>query len=214
MTRASRRYCRSCGAEAPDAGRFCSSCGSSLSVTTPYPAPDHVRYGRQPTDGAVPRAIAERDDAVARGGPGVVTPTVAGSVRMGFGIALGMLLFALVVTLFTVVVVAVVAGWVTWPLAQSGRTFSGTGPADSAALVLEGHQVFEWTASPTTPSACGLWIAVRSQADPGIDIEIARARIEASPIPSGRRALDLAGRSDYFIHVETDCRWSMRLTRE
>ena len=132
---------------------------------------------------------------------------------MGFGIACGMLLFGLVVSAIVLGVLALASGLITWPFAQPGQRFEGVGPADSAALVLEGEYELEWTASPTTPSACGFSASIRSQSDGALNVELAQARVEASPTPVGHRTIELPAKPDYYLHVESDCRWSMRLTR-
>jgi hypothetical protein len=213
VTRNPSRYCRSCGAQVPPTGKFCPSCGSSFNLKAPYPAPDRDARDVDPRDPSPPRQAVAWREPDSRPVQGVVTPTVGGSVRMGFGIACGMLLFGLVVAAIVLVVIAMAGGLITWPFAQPGQRFEGVGPADSTLLALEGEYVMGWTATPTTPSACGFSAAIRSQSDSTLNVELAHARVEASPTPTGHRTIDLPPKPDYYLHVESDCRWSMRLAR-
>src|SRR5215207_8610771 len=116
MSRDVPRFCRSCGVEVPPTGRFCASCGSSLSLTTPYSAPD---VQRQPV-------AAEQFSSMPSP---AASPTVGGSVRLGFGIAIGMALFALLIVLVLALALLLGTQQLTWPFAEKGQVFAGTGPA-------------------------------------------------------------------------------------
>ena len=142
--------------------------------------------------------------------PTVVTPTVAGSVRMGFGIALGMLLLGLLVAI-VVCRLGVDSGAITWPFADRARRFEGRGPAESTPITLEGAIAIEWSASPTSPVACLFPPSLRMQNDPAYVVEIANTHVDqglGSGIP---RELSLQRRSDYYLRVELDCDWAIRV---
>ena len=190
------RYCRICGAPAPVDGRFCASCGASLNLKTPYPQPPIVTSGVP-----VPSRGAQ---------PAVITPSVGGSVRMGFGIALGMLLFAGA----ALVVVAIVAGLatqtITWPFAQSGLRYEGVGPSDSVSVALAGTYAVAWTVTPTSPNVCFLRVSLRSPTDPAVGVELTNAYIDASGPPvSGTGSFEVVA-AQYVVHTESPCRWSIR----
>ncbi len=213
MSRSAPRYCRSCGALAPDSGRFCPSCGSSLSLTTPYPAPDGVRHDREPRDGAHAREPIPYGSATPASQP-VVTPTLGGSVRMGFGIALGMLLFSMVVVALVGLMIGVSAGLITWPFGESAQKFEGRGPANSAPIQLDGPVTIEWTASPSSPVGCQFGASLLAQNDAGFSIQLASTMIDQAQSSGIPRALALAPRPDYFLRVEPDCSWAIRVIRK
>jgi len=142
----------------------------------------------------------------------VITPSVGGSVRMGFGIALGMVLFFAVVLVVVAIAIGLAMSTITWPFAQQGQRFEGVGPNDSAPVALEGEYLVEWTATPTSPSACNLRTSLLSQLNPGTEIALLNSPIEAAPEPiTGRLTLSVAA-APYTIHVESGCRWSLRFT--
>lgn len=207
MSRTTPRYCRSCGAVAPVNGRFCAHCGASLSMTTPYPAPE----SRPPTNpGEPPRYWADRAQ---RPEPtGVVEPSVGGSVRMGFGIALGMLLFAVVVGLIGIAVLAMVSGALTWPFATPAQRFEGTGPATSAAFQLDGPYRVEWSASPLSPTACRLDTRLLST-DANVDYQVLSSFIEPGPPDRTGAAEVNAPAGTYTLAVESDCTWTIRFVK-
>ncbi len=214
MSRPARRYCRSCGAEAPDEGRFCPSCGSSLSITSPYPAPDGTRHDRAPIDGALPRAPMLAGDERASRSVAVLTPTLAGSVRLGFGFALGMTLFSVLVATLVMVAVAVGTTGLTWPFAEKAQRFDGRGSLESAPILLEGPIRIEWTATPTSPSACRLGARFRATQDAGVNIEIVSTLVERQAASAAPLRFSLARRADYVLSVESDCEWGFRLVNE
>jgi hypothetical protein len=130
---------------------------------------------------------------------------------MGFGIALGMLLFSAVLLGIVVFAIGFANGQITWPFADPAQKFEGTGPADSVPLRLEGSVAVEWTASPANPVACRFGASLLAQGDPMFAERIASTlvdRTESSGVP---RALVLVRRSDYYLHVESDCSWAVRL---
>lgn len=196
------RYCRTCGALAPERGRFCASCGASLNLMSPFPRPpadDRPASAGPPADLIAPAAV--------------VIPSVSGSVRMGFGIALGMLLFFGLVLVAVWVAVGLATSTLTWPFGPQGQQFEGVGPKDSVPIALDGTYRVQWTATPLSPSACTLQASLRSKADAGVDVQLASAISNPSLSPvTGNRTITLAG-TDYFLHVESDCSWSIRLVR-
>lgn len=201
MRRKPNRYCRTCGALAPEQGRFCASCGASLNLTTPFP--------RAPLDDrALPAGLSSPMAPAST----VITPSVSGSVRMGFGIALGMVLFFALVLVVLVIAVGLATSTITWPFAQQGQRFEGVGPSDSAPLALEGAYVVEWTATPTSPSACNLRASLLSQRNPGAEIYLANSPIEAAREPIAGRVTITVAAAPYTIHVESGCSWSLRFT--
>jgi hypothetical protein len=210
MNRSVPRYCRSCGAAAPEPGRFCPSCGSTLSLTTPYPVPEGVPVSRHSLEGERQRDSLPHASITPTIRP-VVTPTLGGSVRMGFGIALGMLLFSVVLVGIVLFGIAMATGLVTWPFADSAQKFEGRGPADSMPMKLGGAVSIEWTASPTMPVACRFGASLLAQNDAGFSTEIASTMIDRTQASGIPRELELAPRSDYFLHVESDCSWTIRV---
>lgn len=212
MSRSTPRFCRSCGAVAPTGGRFCPVCGSSLNLSSPYPSPEALRRERDSQSGGVQGSdvpfVAAAPTLLAAP---VVTPTVGGSVRMGFGIALGMLLFTITMAVVVGVAVAITTGLVRWPFAEEGQRFAGRGAADSAPIALEGPVQLEWSASPLG-AACQFDSWLKVQNDAGFRVEIASTsidKLQASGVP---RRLDLPKRSDYYLSVQSDCDWTIRLT--
>jgi hypothetical protein len=130
---------------------------------------------------------------------------------MGFGIALGMVLFFALVLVVVLVAIGLATTTITWPFAEQGQRFQGIGPSDSVPVGLDGTYLVEWAATPTSPSACNLHASLRSKVDPGIEIDLANAGIEAGPTPiAGSRTVTVAGAS-YVVHVESGCSWSLRL---
>ena len=194
-------YCRTCGAEAPDRGPFCASCGASLNLTSPYSSP-------QATGPSLP--IGSTTPAPP---PAVLTPSVGGSVRMGFGIACGMLLFFVTIGVVAVIAILLATSTITWPFAQQGQRFEGVGPADSAPIALEGEYLVEWTAKPTSPQACRLQASLVSQKPPGPEIDLLNLAIEATPEAAGGQFTITVAAAPYSIHVESGCNWSVRFAR-
>jgi hypothetical protein len=139
----------------------------------------------------------------------VVTPTVAGSMRMGFGIALGILMFGLLIAAIALVSLGIVNGTITWPLAESAQRFEGRGPAESVPLTLEGPVRIEWTASPISPAPCQFSSRLMTQNDPGFNVELARTMIDRAMASGIPRELDLPRRTDYVLHIESDCDWTL-----
>jgi hypothetical protein len=199
--RRSTRYCRLCGAAAPVDGRFCASCGASLNLTSPYARPP---VGEEPSSVGLPAATLP---------PAVLTPSVGGSVRMGFGIACGMLLFFAVVASAAVIGLGLATSTFTWPFAQQGQRFEGVGPADSAPVALEGEYMVEWAAKPTSPQACSIRASLLSPEAAGTEIDLLNLPIEATPeATTGRLRITIAA-APYAIHVESGCSWSIRILR-
>jgi hypothetical protein len=145
--------------------------------------------------------------------PAVVTPSVAGSVRMGFGIAAGFVLFMIVVGVIAILIFGVATSQITWPFAKPALVFAGTGPGDSSAMKLGGTYTIEWTGAPTTGDSCWISAALRSQAEPiGRPLVEAFASQRLQPLPIN--GLVLPSRNDYVVHVESDCSWSFRFVEE
>jgi hypothetical protein len=185
-----------CGAGAGVEHRFCPSCGASLNLKSPYPQP-----GRPGPSVPVVPPTAQAT---------VVTPTVGGSVRMGFGIALGMLLLFATVAVVLILAIGFASSTLTWPFAERGMRFEGLGPSDSVAVDLDGVYAVTWTATTTSPSACFIHATLRSPTDPGVAVDLANAPIEAGPEVTGARSVAvLAG--PYYVHTESGCTWSIRL---
>ena len=130
---------------------------------------------------------------------------------MGFGIALGMLLFGLLAAGVIALAIALATGAVTWPFADPAQRFEGRGPAESVPLTLEGQISIEWSASPTSPAACrfGGWLV--TQNDPSFSIEIAATMVDRAQASGVPRSIQLARRSDYVIEIESDCAWTVRV---
>lgn len=199
MGRTVGRYCRTCGATAPPEGRFCASCGVALNLLSPYPSPP------SPSSSAAPPL---QGPVVLQAS--VVAPTVGGSVRMGFGIALGMVLFFIALGAVVLLVIGLLTSTITWPFAQQGMRFEGVGPSDSVPVALEGAYEVNWTAAPTSPSACFLKASLRSPTDPGVDVVLANSPVEMVPAAAGARTVSVPS-GQYVVHTESGCRWSIRL---
>lgn len=201
MGRPINRYCRSCGARAPEDGRFCPKCGANLNLATPYPEPAREAEGWEPPRPDSPRTV--------------VTTTVPSSVRIGFGFAAGMTLFWLVLVVVIVAAVALATGVVTltWPFAEAGQRFEGTGPVDSVPTAFDGTYRIDWSATPTSPVACRLdaFLALSGNSpaqQPFLPVATLGAKDSA-----GDKTLTIA-RGSYTVHVESDCRWVLRFVRQ
>jgi hypothetical protein len=130
---------------------------------------------------------------------------------MGFGIACGMMLFSLVVLVVVLLVAGMVTGVLTWPFAEQAQRFEGRGSAESVPITLEGEIGVEWSASPTTPVACRFASELRAQNDPSLSIELANTMVERSLGSGIPRELALDRRSDYYLVVDSDCDWVIRV---
>jgi hypothetical protein len=133
---------------------------------------------------------------------------------MGFGIALGMLLFGLVVGGAVLMAVGIANGAITWPFADKAQRFEGRGPAESVPLRLGGSIRIEWSASPITPAACRIGARLGAQQDPGVDLEIVTTLVDRQEAAGTPRTFELASRADYVLRVESDCLWSIRVVEE
>lgn len=138
-------------------------------------------------------------------------PTVGSSVKMGFGFALGMLLFWVMLGAIALVAIGLAAGALTWPFAgPAGQRFEGRGSAESTPIELGGPTRVEWTAGPTSPAACPLNADLRREADrTTVALLVSTSIPYASPPVGNTIELSLpAGR--YVVRVESGCEWSFR----
>jgi len=133
---------------------------------------------------------------------------------MGFGIAAGFVLFMLVVVLAVAFLFAIVAGGLTWPFAPRGSLFAGTGPATSSSMRLAGTYTVEWTAQPTSPSACHIDAGLFSSGSSSVYIPLVYTPVDGNLDPGPIRAIEVPARDDYFIRVDSGCAWSIRLVNE
>ncbi len=131
---------------------------------------------------------------------------------MGFGIALGMVLFAVVVALGLLAAVFISTAHLTWPFVEPAMRFEGVGPSDSQAVALDGAYSVAWTASATSPSACLLEASLVTAADRLPAAHIVELPVEAGPETNGQAAITVPA-GQYLVIVRSGCRWSLRLAR-
>jgi hypothetical protein len=133
---------------------------------------------------------------------------------MGFGIAVGFVLFLLLVALLAVAIYAVASGSVTWPFAQRGQVFEGVGPAESATMSLDGTYRVEWSAEPTSPTACFLDARLYPRDGSSRYVPLLYAAIDGTRSAQPIQGLRVPHRDDWFIRVSSDCTWKLRLVEE
>jgi hypothetical protein len=183
-------------------------------MRSPYPAPRTDSGLPPPTEAGSPGVGGSGSLATpGRGNSTVIEPTVGGSVRMGFGIAFGMLLFALLVGALVLGGVAMLGGVITWPFAPQAQRFEGTGPASSVPTSFGGDYRLEWTISPTSPAACRLEAQLQSGSGGAISYNLATEIVEPTGSPATFSRDMTIGTDTYVLAVESDCRWSVRFVR-